>query len=166
MNPVRQSPNQEKQPMAPQRREGRGDRWPKNLCALPASAVNHISRKSGSVPAFGILLRRDACARDGKSQIRLRRSSPRACLFLGSRQPRRAPDESWQGPVLAVCGASRLLLSLDFCQIVFKLFFVRESRGKIRFDSSPFASFRQALFRRQKVFQNICYGGPGPVLHP
>ena len=39
-NLARQSRNQKKHPATPQRREGRRDHRPKNLCALPASAVN------------------------------------------------------------------------------------------------------------------------------
>ena len=54
---------------------------------------------------------------------------------------------------------------LDFCQIFFKVYFVRKSRSEIRLDSSPFASVRQALFRRQTAFLNMCYGWPGPGLH-
>ena len=62
MNPVGQRRNQKKHPMTPQRREGRRDRRPENLCALPASAVNHAS--VGVSPGFWYISpTRRVCAR-------------------------------------------------------------------------------------------------------
>ena len=73
-------------------------------------------------------------------------------MFFGSGQARRGVDDGWRGSALAVWTFLGSLVLLHLCQIFFKLFFVRENRSEIRFDSSPFASIRQALLRLQQVF--------------
>ena len=94
-------------------------------------------------------------------ETRVRGQEPNAITkALATREPcscvRCRRDERWttagEGLLSQFATFLDFLVLLDFCQIFFKPFFVRENRSVIRFDSSPFASVREALLRLQQVF--------------